>query len=247
MRKAILCVLVGGLALGGVFTGERALAQDGVSCDAEAAVVSRYVWRGLVLTDDPALQPGFTVTWRNFSFNFWGNLDIGDANDNAGEFNETDLTFTYGLELGKLTLSAGVLHYDFPNTVYGDTTELFVTASLDVPASPSLGVWVDINESDGAYASLGLSHVLSLPGDMKLELALSLGYGSPNNNEFYFGGVNETALTDIALTATLSRDLAESVGLSAALAWTSLLDDDVRAANTDDDNVVGSVAVSWSF
>ena len=40
MRKAILCVLVGGLALGGVFTGERALAQDGVSCDAEAAVVA---------------------------------------------------------------------------------------------------------------------------------------------------------------------------------------------------------------
>jgi len=249
MRKAMLCVLVGAAMLGGVLTGGRALALGDVSCDADAAFVSRYVWRGIVLTDDPSLQPGFTAEWRGLSFNFWGNMDLGDANDNEGEFTEADFTVAYGLELGKLELSAGVLHYNFPNvgTEEDDTTEVYATAALDVPGSPSIGVWVDINETDGTYASLGLSHELPLPREMTLALAFNLGIGSPNNNEAYCGGVNETAFTDVALSATVSRDLSESVGVSASVTWTALLDDDVRAASTDDDNVFGAVAVSCSF
>lgn len=249
MRKAMLCVLGGAAMLVSVLAGESALALGEVSCEAEAAFVSRYVWRGLVLTDDPSLQPGFTAAWRGLSFNFWSNMDLGDANENEGEFTEADFTFTYGVELGKLELSASVLHYNFPNigTEDDDTTELSVTASLDVPASPSIGVWVDINESDGTYASFGLGHELPLPREMKLELAFNLGIGSPNNNEVYCGGVNETALTDIALKATVSRDLSESVAVSASITWTALLNDDIRAASTNDDNLWGGIAVSCSF
>ncbi|MHC4199088.1 MAG: TorF family putative porin, partial [Planctomycetota bacterium] len=185
MQRTMTCVLVGASVLGGAFTGGRALALGDVSCDAEAAFVSRYVWRGIVLTDDPSLQPGFTTTWRGLSFNFWGNMDLGDANENEGEFTEADFTFTYAREFGKVGLSAGVIHYNFPNvgTEEDDTTEFTAKVELDVPASPSIEVWVDINETDGTYARFGLGHELPLLREMKLELSFALGIGSPNNNE----------------------------------------------------------------
>ena len=245
MKRAMLCALVGGFALGGV-KGPRALAQDELSCGIDEALASKYVWRGLVLTDDPALQPGCNVAWRGVSFSFWGNMDLGDANDNAGEFNELDWTLEYGGTVGKLELSAGALHYDFPNTIYEDTTELFVTAALDVPASPSVGIWKDTEETEGTYLALGVGHEIELPRDLTLELGATLGYGSANNNESYCG-VNESAFTDVALTVAVSGKLSEAVSLSASVAWTSLLDDGIRAANTDDDNVVAAATVSWAF
>lgn len=246
MRRTILCALVGGFALGAGVKGPRALAQDEVSYTLDGAIVSKYVWRGLVLTDDPALQEGFTAEWRGLSFNVWGNMDLGDANDNAREFNELDFTLEYGGTVGKLELSAGVLHYDFPNTICEDTTELSVTAALDVPASPSVGIWKDTEETEGTYLSLGVGHEIELPGDLTLELGATLGYGSANNNESYCG-VNQSAFTDVALTVAVSGKLSEAISLSASVAWTSLLDDDIRAANTDDDNVVAAAAMSWAF
>lgn len=62
---------------------------------ADAAVMSKYVWRGILLTDDPVLQPSLTVGCLDVSINILGSMDLTDVNDNGKEFNELDFTIDY--------------------------------------------------------------------------------------------------------------------------------------------------------
>ena len=78
VRLAVLCALccLASLARAQDAEGGEAKALEmSVSVDG----VSRYVWRGLVLNDDPALQPSFTAAWSGFSVGLWGSLDLTDS------------------------------------------------------------------------------------------------------------------------------------------------------------------------
>ena len=77
------------------------------------ALLNRYVWRGLLLTDGPVIQPEVEVTHRGFFVNVWSNLDLDDVNGNEREINEVDLTFGYDHDLGLASISGGVVHYTF--------------------------------------------------------------------------------------------------------------------------------------
>jgi len=52
-----------------------------VSFAFDATYASRYVWRGIVVTEDPVFEPSIEVGIGDVTLNVWANLDTTDVND----------------------------------------------------------------------------------------------------------------------------------------------------------------------
>ncbi len=190
-----------------------ALALGPLDANAALDLNSKYVWRGMVSNPDPVLQPSVGVSLMGFGLGFWGNLDMSDANGLDGKLNEVDWTLGYGMNLPLVELNAGLTIYDFPNSDAARTTELSLGVAANVPLSPSLTIYRDLDEIEGTYWEAGIHHAVSLRPGTDLELSAGLGLGSEGYVEGYFGpatalpGVPEVPggahMTDYHLTAGL--------------------------------------------
>lgn len=213
---------------------------------------SKYVWRGINVTDDHVLQPAVTVGYEGLSFNIWGNRDLTDENDMASDFNEIDFTVDYSWEYEDLGFSVGAIRYTFPHGGGKSTTELYGAVAVDTMLSPTLAVYADVEEADGAYATLGVAHsfgqVLEFAEGvgMAFDVGATVGFGSSNYNEFYFGQ-DKSAFTDLLLEAGFPIDLGDGWALTPAVYFSQLLDDDIRDSVDDDTNVWGGVTLSYAF
>ena len=76
-------------------------AQDSLSVELQADVVSQYIWRGLNL-GHISVQPEMALGWKGLRLSAWGNVGL-DSKDTR----EVDLTLSY--ETGGLSL--GVIDY----------------------------------------------------------------------------------------------------------------------------------------
>jgi hypothetical protein len=248
MRRSAVALMLGTLAAFAVAAEEEGKT---VSFSLDAGAHSKYVWRGLPLTDDPALQPAFTVGCTGASLNVWANVDLTDVNDNQSEANELDLTLDYTFAVDVVECSVGAIFYTFPNTDFESTTEVYLGASFDVPASPSVRLYRDVGESDGLYATVGAGCGVPLPGDLTLDLALTLGFGDAENDDFYYR-TDAAAVTDLLLTVGTTFELADgALSITPSLAFATLLDGDIvdaaDAADVETSHFVVGIAVSYGF
>ncbi len=237
--------------------GSAALCQDGglgptgPEFGLDLTYVPTYIWRGLVANPDPAMQPSVTVSGYNgLSLNIWGSMDATDVGNNRRRFTEIDYTLDYSWARGPTGLSAGVIHYAFPNTGFDSTSELYLGASFDAPLSPSATVYYDFGEADGFYVSLGGSRSIEIPlGEDKsttVDLSASFGYGSSNFNAFYFG-TDRNAFTDLLLSAGVPFEVGDSATITPVLYYTSVLDGGLRDAVADPDNFFAGVTMSFAL
>lgn len=218
----------------------------------EATVNGKYIWRGQNIVDDHVFQPSATVGYKGLSVNVWGNRDLTDANDQAGNFTEIDYTIDYSWDWKGVGFSTGAIYYDFPHSSAPETVEVYGSAAFDAPLSPSVTLYWDVDEADGAYASFGLGHTFAdlwRPGrgvSMSLDVGASLGFASANWNNFYFG-VDKSAFTDGLLTVAFPFQIGERWSVTPALNYSALLDDDIRDTSSDQSNFWGGVTLSYSF
>ena len=80
--------------------------------------------------------------------------------DNSGEFTEVDYYFGYEGDVpgvDGVSFEAGVINYHFPSATC-DTTEIYWGFGFDLPLSPSVTVYHDIDAIDGTYVSFGFAH-----------------------------------------------------------------------------------------
>jgi hypothetical protein len=237
-----------GLAAGIVAAG---LTARGADVEADLPVLSAYVWRGQVLNDETVVQPALNIESGGFGLNVWGNYN---TTDNVGDrdFNEIDLTVSYGLQLGPVELGGGVIEYLFPNTDYESTREVYLSASLpDAPVVPCLSVYRDVEEADGFYATLGLSKEYAFNEEKTtLGLSASLGGGDQDYNDFYFG-VKDDALNDVTVGASLAHAFTDAVTLTPGVLYSSLVDSDIRDGARElygkSDELVGSLTLTVTF
>ena len=213
---------------------------------------SKYVWRGIVLTDDPVAQPAVTVDWYGFSLNVWGNMDLTGVNDNRGQFNEVDFTFSYTRAFGPLEATVGVVHYYFPNTPFRQTTEFFAGLGLpDLLLTPSITAYFDVDEADGWYLTGDVGHSFELPKlferfDWSIDLAAGFGWASAKHNAAYFG-VDRSGWTDFHSSISLPVRLTHYLTITPLVAFTSVLDSRLRGAVDDADNVIFGINVTLLF
>jgi hypothetical protein len=216
----------------------------------------KYIWRGQNLSDDPVFQPGLSLTWGKFTAGFWGNMDLTNINGSSGDFSELDYSLDFSDEfpgIERLSYSVGVIYYDFPGTTVPDTTEVYWGLGLDLPLSPSIVVYHDVDEAEGTYVNLGFSHSfdeIAKIGDtpVGMEVGAGLGWGSGSYNKYYWG-TDQSKLQDLAFSVSFPVEI---VGwtVSPSLNYVTLVSDDIRSTDayrTESDYFFAGVSMSKGF
>jgi hypothetical protein len=210
-----------------------------LSTTVSACFMSKYIWRGQLIDDDYAFQPSVGLSYGGLSASLWGNLDMTDYHDNSGEFTEYDWTIGYagkfpGIDI--LKYSVGVIYYHFPSSTL-NTTEIYGGLGLDIPLSPTVTVYRDVDEYKGTYAAFSLSHsvekIFELSPDMPVGLtaSASIGWGNKAYNRGYWGGLDENALNDLTLALGFPMPVLGWT-FTPSVNYVTLLDSDVRKADT---------------
>jgi len=260
--KRLLALGVFGLVMVmsvGVFTGGSAvscaMAEDEgglpFSVGTDHAFLNKYIWRGLDPTDEAVWQPDVWISAYGFTANVWANMDLTDINDNQGEFNEIDYTLGYAGEYEKLSYGAGVIGYQFPNTEFDTTWEVYGSVGYDTLLSPTLTVYYDFDEATGFYGTFGIGHSFELPKvsdmvSMSLDLGSHVGLASKNWNNFYYGS-DHTAFVDLVFGASLPVAIGDHLTVSPTVSYSTVLDKTLRTKTDNNDNVIWGVVLSASL
>ncbi|MFW6119155.1 MAG: hypothetical protein ACOC7S_02350 [Planctomycetota bacterium] len=226
--------------------------QSDWSLTLDATYNSKYIWRGINVVDDHVFQPSVTLGYKGLSANVWGNRDLTSINGNAGNFTEIDYTLDYSWSCGDAGFSVGAIYYDFPHSGGPSTTELYGSVGMDWPLAPTLAVYYDVDEADGAYLNLGVGHTFAdvwTPSQdvaVSIDLGASVGFATSNYNRFYFGE-DKSAFTDLLFSLGAPFAIGDRWTITPTVNFSQLLDDDIRDSTSDDTNVWGGVSLAYSF
>jgi uncharacterized protein (TIGR02001 family) len=244
------------LAVATVLAVTTAFGEEGAekswSIDLDTTFNSKYVWRGISLTNDPVFQPTVAVSWKGFTASFWGNMDLTDINNTQWQFNEIDLTLDYSWSWDIIDFSVGVIHYIFPNIGLSATTEIYGSVGLDVFLSPTLTVYQDVDQFNGTYANLSIGHTFEdvwRPREnmaMSVDLSGAVGYGSGKHNAANYGS-SSAAFTDLLLALGLPLQIGEHWTVTPAVYYSILLDGRIRGAMANDANLWAGLSFTFSF
>ena len=227
-----------------------AAADDGLGVSVTSDFFSKYVWRGQNVTDDWVWQPGASISYKGLTGGFWGNLDLTDEEGESGEFIEYDYYVDYSGQVNETVgFSVGGIYYYFPGS--DATTELYWGFSFDVPASPAITVYHDIDEIDGTYAALSVGHSFENPGDLPfgVDLGASLGWGDGSYNDGYWSTNTievDSELNDLTLTVGFPFEVG-GLSVTPSLAYVALLGSDVRDVADDDSIFYAGVGLAYEF
>ena len=227
----------------------------GIDTKLDVAYVSKYIWRGNVLNPDAATQPSLTFSHGSgLGYNLWASMDMTNVAANSGNITEIDHTLSYTWGKGGC-MSAGYIYYQFPNTTFVSTSELFASRSLSIGKfSPLLSVNYDIKEAKGAYFSLGTGYACSVAWSKNapatMDLSAKLGFATSSYNEFYFYGADKTGLVDLVLGASAPLQI-KKIGVRPSVSYSMVVDGTLRDAlsanGVNSDNFVGAVTLSYAF
>ncbi len=251
MKKLVtlmLCLAMLALSAGAALAEDK---EAGWKVDGTATYNTKYIWRGIMQVDDPVLQPMININKGGFTFNVWGSYDLTSKNNRKNNFTEIDLTMEYAFTCGDFSIPVGVINYQFPNTPFQATTELYAGLMYNWIVSPTLKVYQDIDEAHGQYVTLGLAYSLDLPSvaaDVTWALAASVtaGWGSKDNNKFYWG-VDADHITDTLLTIGLPIKIKETVTITPAFNQVWLMDSAIKDACSYDSKSYVGLSISMSF
>lgn len=191
-------------------------------------VVSRYVWRGFDLLYDnhPAVQPYLNVGLgeSGLSLGVWSSFALAKWSDYKAA-NEIDLSLSYDFAMSEgWELSAGATLYGYwfaEDFSFRDATspELFASLTrIDLPLSPSLSVYYDLNLGSGLYATLGGSHEWKLAEKARLEAGGLIGF----NSRQYIG---RTGFSDVVLYVRAPLSLGRATLVPALNVMVPLMDE----------------------
>ncbi len=274
-RQVGAALLIGGLAT----APEPAGAQASLGVD--LGLFSSYVWRGLSLTNKPVAQPDvyLSIPAGNASITVggWANIDLGRYDDVDDDISESGAISSFNLSefnpygevafpVGKATLTLGGIGYIYPNDADGDvrndfglltsefnTVELYGTVGVDVPLSPTLAVYYDVDKIKGAYIEGSVSHDLPVSETVAVSLGalagLSAGQGIPDDpTTDESSNFDDDGFTHLDVSAGVPFSTG-AFSITPVLHLIINGDERVKVtspSNTSDVKVWGGVSISWS-
>jgi hypothetical protein len=250
----------------------HAQATYGVDLD----VFSSYVWRGLTLTNKPVAQPAVWVSFpagsASITVGGWSSIDLGKYDDPEDDISESGGTSAFnfaefdpyaevGYTVGKATLTGGVTAYIYPNdfgfTKDLNTVEIYGKAGLDVPLSPQLSIYYDVDKVKGAYLEGSISHSLPASEKVSIDLGATAGFSAGQDADFDALGVPQSEFFNFADNGFTHLDISAGVPFSAgAISITPVLhlvitgDDFTKVTSPSNIDtgakVWGGLSFSWS-
>jgi hypothetical protein len=223
---------------------------------ASVDVMSNYVWRGQKLSDSLVIQPSVGITYGGFDANLWSNFDSDwkgeDTDDGQGKVTETDLTLSYSFSKDKFNFSAGYIYYGLEGA--SDTQELFFSAAYDVLLNPTLILYYDYDEGQGAFIVASIDHSFDLGKNIPLDVGASASYNI--NNKVM--GVDEEGddfsnFYNGELYAAVTFPITEAFSISPKIAYSFPLSNDAKEAissisyDGDKDIFYGGINLTLSF
>ncbi len=179
---------------------------------------NEYSWRGFHLADAPVVQPGLDIgiEGTGLSFNIWGSWAVSDR-DKYAAADEIDFTASYSRSIGKASLTAGFIHYQFLDLDSDNNTqEVFLSYAPGLELlNPSVTLYYDLNLAEDFYIELSTE---SHAGPVHIESAL--GY---NNGQY----INEAGLSRFLLGASYPIELGW-ISISPATHFEYIFYDDVE-------------------
>ncbi len=247
-RNGILAVIV----LLGVSASGLYAEEPEVSGYASVGIFSDYVWRGIQVHDDGAIQPSVGITYGGFGANLWADYDI-DANEHV----ETDLTLSYGFSpMDKLSLEVGYIYYAIDGAD-NDSQEFYLSAGYDILLRPSLTFYYDFDAGDGGFLVASRGRSFGLPKEISLSLG---GSASVNFDNAVMGanssGNNVTDFYNGEVSASVSIPVYKAISIEPMIAYTFSLSDDAKDAikglsrvsgDGVSDKFYGGATISLSF
>lgn len=224
---------------------------------ADLTLSSRYVWRGYVHNDDFVLQPDAYLTYANFLASVWASLDTSDREDigieSKGEFSEIDYVLQYTIPTKLVDVSLGYSFYTYPNTpdeLRKSTQELYAKGTLKVFLEPGLELYYDVDQVEGWYGRVTATYTQP-QNKLEWKLRGSVGFASKEFCNYYFGGRREvfdgSNVCDLELRFYTTVDLGLNFGLTPFVAFSYLLDRELRDVYDDNGEFYGGLTVSWAF
>lgn len=222
---------------------------------ASADVMSNYVWRGQKLSNSWVIQPSVGITYGVFGVNIWANYDSDsqiDEGNGHGEFNETDITLSYTRSMDKWTFGTGYIYYALNGA--NDTQELYLSAEYDTLLSPSLTLYYDFDEGNGAFLVAAIGHSFEIAKDINWNLGASASYNI-NNKVMGFDkdGDDFSNFYNAELSTSVDIPVWKAVSIAPKLAYSFPLSNDAKEAirNISDDGdkeiFYGGINLTLSF
>ena len=172
-----------------------AAAQDKVEAEVGADLVSGYIWRGQDL-GNVSIQPSLSLAYKGFSLSAWGSAGFEKSDTK-------ELDFTLGYGIGGFSVSVtdywfnggpGYFHYGAHDTNH----TYFGVLALNWYTNFAGNVGYKAN-GERAYASyFSIAAPFRLGG---LDWAATVG-ATPWENDFYNGGKNGFAVSEVGIKAT---------------------------------------------
>ena len=201
---------------------------------------SAYIWRGMVITEEPVWQPNtslalnlgdygkvFTELFANF------NTTTRAHHNQCGGIDEIDYAIGYEVDVSFLTLGIAHTWYTFPSITdsqyEGSTREINLSAEIGNDyVVPFVEVNVDYARADGVYALAGLRKEITVVDQLSLGAEVTLGGGTNPYTEYYFGNNSKSGLVDGNIAIFSKFDITDNVFVGARIAYMAVLDSDIQ-------------------
>ncbi len=214
--------------------------SGGVSAD----FVSKYVWRGIPLSEGPVFQSEGWFYAYGAQIAVWNNFDLGEE-----ELNETDLQASYQYEWKNLKIEPILLFYFFPGQEDSPPTgEAGFKLSYSLgPFQFITGHAFDFMEFQGSYfGAVAAGYQRDFTSFFSLETAAGIGWANSRFNNAYLG-VSQGALNLFQWNLALTFTPCPYLFVTPHLKVSALLDGDLRRQVSRATNVSGGFQMGLEF
>ncbi len=183
---------------------EKTSSETKATATAGADLASAYIFRGVTVNKNAALQPALKIQAGGLTAGAWGSFALDKVE--AETEKEVDLYASYDIPVDIMTLSLGYTEYMYPDTELDNDQEVMAKISLGTLLNPSIAAFRGIGGgiADSTYYELAAKQEVFAQQGISSTLGGTLGY---IDRELGVDGLSHLTLTAAASYQVISASV----------------------------------------